>query len=239
MTTRKVVNISAPERYNNPCAIVYLEHANPWQGLHNPPFSPNGLCWFIDPIWGIRAFAKVMMSYHDKGFKTLEQIIYRYAPPEGKIRVPSTVPKLVQHKNDSEAYIARVTSLSGFNRDEEIPLEFESLHKLATAIHIHEAGYRWLKPIQVTEGLSLAGFKPAIQTPSRTLSATNVLGIPNVVGQMLDQINSWTTTAGDVLSQISPLLGKETIDTFMWACIVASFAIVVYARLDDRHNKGR
>jgi hypothetical protein len=67
-------------RNNNPGNI---RHGQNWQGLHPKSRElDSAFCVFTDPIFGIRALAKVLMNYEKLyGLNTVRQIIGRYAPP--------------------------------------------------------------------------------------------------------------------------------------------------------------
>ncbi|HCQ3021998.1 TPA: hypothetical protein OHP99_004980, partial [Escherichia coli] len=49
-------------RNNNP---GNLDKGSPWQGLAANPDEPR-FCTFKDPVWGIRALAVTLITYHDK-----------------------------------------------------------------------------------------------------------------------------------------------------------------------------
>ena len=48
-------------RNNNP---GNLDKGAPWQGLVNNSSEPR-FCTFKDPVWGIRALAVTLITYHD------------------------------------------------------------------------------------------------------------------------------------------------------------------------------
>ena len=65
---------------NNPGAIKYGPLTREFEGLADPP-SINGYCNFVDIVSGVRAIAKVLMTYQrDYGLNTIGKIIERYAP---------------------------------------------------------------------------------------------------------------------------------------------------------------
>ncbi len=84
-------------RNNNPGNIRW---GSKWKGLvPEPERTDQSFCQFVDPVYGIRAIAKVMFSYRDKhGLNTVESIINRYAPP---------------NENNTQGYIQRVRRSEG------------------------------------------------------------------------------------------------------------------------------
>lgn len=67
-------------RVNNP---LNLEKGQPWQGLSDDQSADDRFCTFKNPVFGLRAAMKVLMTYFDKhGLKTVWDIISRFAPPD-------------------------------------------------------------------------------------------------------------------------------------------------------------
>ena len=85
---------------NNNWGNLRYDPANHWKGQTG---QEKGYCTFDTVGHGLRAMRKVLTHYIDAGYKTVEDIIYRYAPPE---------------ENDTENYIANVCEWSGMVRDE-------------------------------------------------------------------------------------------------------------------------
>lgn len=65
-------------RNNNPGNIKHSVK-NPWRGLVG---FDGVFCVFDSPENGIRAMARVLMSYRARGIFTLEGIIYEWSPPD-------------------------------------------------------------------------------------------------------------------------------------------------------------
>lgn len=110
-------------RNNNPGNIEFSP-ANNWRGQ----VSDDGrYAVFSEPVWGIRAMAKLLRNYQSRyGLTTVREIVTRWAPPE---------------ENLTEAYIMSVTARTGFNENENLDLtDKATLHKLIDAIIYHENG---------------------------------------------------------------------------------------------------
>lgn len=82
---------------NNPFNI---RKGSPWKGCTG---STKGFCDFKSRSYGIRAALYLLLrSYRNKGFDTIERIVYRYAPPS---------------ENITTAYIDYVSSATRIPRD--------------------------------------------------------------------------------------------------------------------------
>ena len=87
-------------RSNNPLNIRYLE-TNQWLGLVGE--SVGGYCIFSQPVYGIRAAARVLRSYRRRGIVTLADIVSTWAPHDDD--------------NPTQAYINNVATWTGLRRD--------------------------------------------------------------------------------------------------------------------------
>jgi hypothetical protein len=97
--------------YNNNPFNIRNNHLNKWQGKinSNEPFEK-----FETLDHGIRAGIKLLMNYQSNyGLMTIEDIVYRFAPP---------------FENDTENYINWMCKNTGFDRNHLINLQdFETL----------------------------------------------------------------------------------------------------------------
>ena len=113
------------ERNNNPGNID--RSSTLWQGQSPDQSSDPRFIVFTDPIFGIRALAKVLLSYFRKyGLNTVHGIIDRWAPPS---------------ENNTGAYVNHVATVLGVGIDAPINVEDEqTLEVLVRAIIEHENG---------------------------------------------------------------------------------------------------
>ena len=135
MTTRGVRN-------NNPGNID--RNATKWQGMAANQSSDKRFIVFESPQYGIRALAKVLLTYQSRyRLMTTRKIINRWAPPS---------------ENDTDAYIAAVAKGCGVGPDQRVDCDdIAIMRPLVVAIIAHEnAGYAY-PPAIVDEGLHLAG----------------------------------------------------------------------------------
>ncbi|KGP00300.1 hypothetical protein JT27_18395 [Alcaligenes faecalis] len=156
-------------RNNNP---GNLEWGDPWQGLVDPAQGKKQdvrFAVFREPVWGIRALARTLITYQDKrraadGSKinSLHKIISRWAPA---------------FENNVDAYVASVgrslcsTGVCYGPHDEQVNVhDYYTLRPLVEAIIRHETNGKgpyktistWYDDATIDEGLRLAGVvKPA------------------------------------------------------------------------------
>lgn len=124
-----------------------------WQGQSADQSGDPRFVVFDHPKFGIRAVARVLVTYQDKRkaadgsrIDTIREIIERWAPAK---------------ENDTGAYVGQVAKKLGVDGDETIDVyRYEVMRPLVEAIIAHEcAGYRYPDAV-VREGLRLAGIEP-------------------------------------------------------------------------------
>lgn len=124
------------ERNNNPGNIE--RNDTHWRGMAVDQSSDPRFVVFILPSYGIRALAKVLLTYskrYEQGtaqdIDTVREIINRWAPPKKDGVV----------ENDTESYVDSVARNTGFSPDDVIEVADPStLFLLVKAIINHENG---------------------------------------------------------------------------------------------------
>jgi hypothetical protein len=132
-----------------------------WQGMAHTQ-TDSQFVQYLNPRWGIRAIARVLITYQDKRqaadgsrIDTVRDIIERWAPPS---------------ENDTLAYVTSVAKALGLHPD-HAPLDvyhFGTMRTLVTAIIRHEngpgpmPGGHWYGDALIAEGLTLAGIEPGL-----------------------------------------------------------------------------
>lgn len=113
------------ERNNNPGNVDRVIGTH-WQGASADQSDPRFVV-FDEPVMGIRALAKTLLTYYRKHNRdTVRKIINRWAP---------------LNENDTEAYVNHVASLLRVGPDDPISPEVpKTLLVLTTAIIKHENG---------------------------------------------------------------------------------------------------
>lgn len=140
-------------RNNNPGNIDF-DPKIAWQGslgIETGVPSPRFIA-FKTPQYGIRALAKVLLTYqnHD-GCKTLREIVSRWAPGV---------------ENNTAAYIAAMCAATGFGPDDEIDLDtVATMTPVVNGFIAHEcSGYVYPASV-VAEGVRMAGVADAPPPP--------------------------------------------------------------------------
>ncbi len=103
-----------------------LEWGQKWQGLVAHP-TDRRFCQFVHEVWGIRALARVLVTYYRRyKINSVATIIRRWAPP---------------NENNTQAYIDSVCSHSGLAANTPLRVDTEAiLSRLVPAIIAHENG---------------------------------------------------------------------------------------------------
>lgn len=132
-----------------------------WQGMAATQ-QDNQFVQYLNPRWGIRAMARVLITYQDKRLAangsridTVREIVERWAPPT---------------ENNTDAYVISVARALGLDPDVESVdvYDFNIMRALVTVIIRHENGAgplpggRWYGDTVIAEGLSLAGIERGI-----------------------------------------------------------------------------
>jgi hypothetical protein len=114
-----------------------------WQGMNADQSSDSRFVVFVAAHWGIRALAKVLLSYQRRHkLKTIRQIIDRWAPPV---------------ENNTEAYIAQVAKACGVGPDDAIDIGDKAvLRVLVASIIQHENGQQPYGAAVIELGIDLA-----------------------------------------------------------------------------------
>ena len=130
-------------RNNNPGNIRKGDDV--WQGL--APLAAQldpSFCVFTTPEYGIRALAKILLTYQTRyGLNTVAKIIHRWAPPS---------------ENDTAAYALAVAKAVGVAVIQPVDLATgDTMRALVTAIIQHENGQQPYAPDTIDSALALAG----------------------------------------------------------------------------------
>lgn len=112
-------------RNNNPFNIVYT--LNSWKGKLKPDGKEKKFERFLNIDYGLRAgFLLLRNAYIAKGYRTVEQIIKRYAP---------------KSENDVDAYINFICEDSPLHPDTEISVGSLTFYWLCQKICMYESRY--------------------------------------------------------------------------------------------------
>lgn len=203
-------------RNNNPGNI--RRSGDPWQGLAKDQNDAEFFT-FAAPKWGIRALARVLISYQDKhGLRTVRTIISRWAPPV---------------ENKTSNYIDHVARRLGVGADDVLDVhDYRILKGLVEAIIAHENGQQPYTGAQIDAGLVLAGVAPPEQpiAQTRTIKGAQIAAGATALGVVAEAVEK--------IQPAVPLL-QRVVEVAPWLLAVLALAgigYVVWARYDDRRR---
>lgn len=203
-------------RNNNPGNI--RRSGDPWQGLAKDQNDAEFFT-FAAPKWGIRALARVLISYQDRhGLRTVRTIISRWAPPI---------------ENKTSSYIDHVARRLGVGADDVLDVhDYRILKGLVEAIIAHENGQQPYTGAQIDAGLVLAGVAPPEQpiAQTRTIKGAQIAAGATALGVVAEAVEK--------IQPAVPLL-QRIVEVAPWLLAVLALAgigYVVWARYDDRRR---
>jgi hypothetical protein len=216
-------------RNHNPGNIDH-NPANRWQGLADPPIEQGvakpRFARFVAPEWGIRAIARLLITYQDRhGLNTVRGLIDRWAPPV---------------ENNTVAYQNAVARKLGVGVTDAINVhDYPVMRELVLAIIRHENGVQPYSAAVIDQGLLLAGIKPA--QPRPLLATKTVAGAATTAaGAAIEPIATFASTLTEAGQQTQAV---ATIAPWLQAVsvllIVAGIALTIYGRASVRNRTGQ
>lgn len=125
-------------RNNNPGNIRH--GSSNWQGM-SATQTDSEYIQFDNPVYGIRAIAKLLKNYQSRyGLNTIQEIISRWAPPS---------------ENVTGSYVKHVAEVAGVHPEQEIQIA-DYLRPVVMTIIQHENGKQPYTVEQIEKGISLA-----------------------------------------------------------------------------------
>lgn len=208
-------------RNNNPGNIIQSGIA--WQGKLANPDDPR-FEQFDTAQNGIRALAKLVISYQDKhGLRTVRGIINRWAPPV---------------ENNTTAYVIAVANAVGVKPDDIIDVHRpDTLVALATAIIRHENGEQPYAPRMIAEavasalGTTVAPTQPVESAPPKLNQRKDEpMGAGLIFGLVQALIQGFAPKAEQV---VTAALDKHGFDSVVGQTIVKTIANAVQPGIMD------
>ena len=215
-----------------------IEKGDPWQGLAaagpaGQPADPR-FAVFRAPEWGIRAMARVLITYQDRhGIRSPAAIARRWAPPP---------------ENDAAAYGAELARRLGVAPDTPLDLHsYAVMRPLVEAIILLENGIQPYDALTLNEGLRLAGIEPPPEAQRAALEAARPLGRTRTLraGRAAEAAGGLAVVSGalaafgealPVLGEAARLLRENAAGLLMLFGLAVVLAVgwVLYARWCDR-----
>lgn len=210
-------------RNNNP-GNIRNKTKDKWQGLSEKQNDPSFL-QFKDATYGIRAIARLLITYQDKyDCHTVNEFINRWAPPT---------------ENDTKGYSAAVLAhlnsvISEYSlQNTAIDMhQYGWLRGMVEAIIQQENGHPWMElytNAEIDKGLLMAGVQPPAKpiATSRTAVGTGIAATGGTIAQTIAQTQD----------QISPFV--TYLDWAKYIAIglaLAGLLLVLYAKWDNRRK---
>lgn len=136
-------------RNNNPGNIEAGK--NNWEGQAG---SDGRFAKFVTPEHGIRALGKNLLSYGDKGYDTVSEIVNRWAP--------------ASDGNNTDSYVKALCAQLGVKPDDQLNMtDMNTLKKLCAGIVKHENGSMPYSDSQLDTGIRAALGVTALESPKR------------------------------------------------------------------------
>lgn len=208
-------------RNNNPGNIRRVKGTT-WEG--QAPTQSGSFVKFLEPKWGIRAIARVLITYADgrkarDGSKidTVREIIERWAPP---------------NENDTDAYAKHVASRLNVKPDDALSIKEPAImRELIESIILHETGQQPYTDAQIEAGMVLAGIEPERKplAASRTVKGGQAAGTGVGVSSVAEAFEP-----GELMA-----LGHDLLPVLKWvgiALVVGGVGLMLWARIDDRRK---
>jgi len=188
----------------------------PWQGLADDQPDPE-FFRFRAPEWGIRAMARILITYKDKHrIKRLRTVVKRWAPPV---------------ENDTQAYIDHVAFATGLDPDAALDLHsYAHVRPLIEAMILHENGRQPYSAEVIDRGLEMAGIAP--DKPRKLPTASARAGAATAGGAAIASGASMLSEAQPAL----PLLNKlaDHLPAVVIGLVIAGVAFAAWRWYQDR-----
>lgn len=218
--------ISRGLRNNNPGNIE--RNKTPWQGLCEDQSADDRFCVFSGEKWGIRAIARILITYFDSrvaangtAIDTVGELVARWAP---------------ETENPTEKYADFIRDGLGVNVGQQINiLDYKTMRTVVEAIIRFENGSQPYDKATIDAGLRLAGIDVPVKAlhKSRTMIASTAATAATVAPLITDKIDS-------VKAVLEPL--AETNDYIKYgltALTLISVGVIIWARIDDGQKETR
>ncbi len=221
-------------RNHNPGNIE--NNGTPWQGLAKPwemtelQQLEDRFCVFKAPEWGIRAFARVLISYQDSwkehlenhGYdtRTIAGIITRWAP---------------ETENNTKAYVASVCNAADLEPKQEIDVHRYSIaYPIIEAMIMHENGSQPYHRETIDKGLMLAGIEPPVRIPTPASSRT----VARAGGAAASVVGAAVSTVPMVQDAVREASGYDGPLLYMFlAAAMIGIGGAVWAKIDDARKR--
>lgn len=213
-------------RNKNPGNIERVEGTR-WQGMADDQSADERFVVFKAHKWGIRAIARILITYQDKRrakddsqIDSVQEIVSRWAPA---------------NENHTDAYAQFVARRLQMAADDETldVYDFDTMKGLVKAIIHFELGAQPYDDKTLNTGLRLAGIEVPSPTYSedKTVQAGSVAAGTTGIGLILEQVDS-------AIQYLGPLADhSEWVQYGLFAITMAAIGVIVWYRIDAANNE--
>lgn len=213
-------------RLNNPGNI---ERGDPWQGLANAQRDER-FCHFKHAKWGIRAIARILITYQDRRvakdgtrIDAVDEFIERWAP---------------QHENPTDNYIRFVADVVGVPAAAEGEIDvtdYKTMHAFVRGIIQFENGSQPYDDDVIDMGLRLAG----IEVPAKPLSKSRTV-VASTTAVAATATNALAEQVPVIKQALTPLTEAiPWVPVLLTTLTLFAIGVTIYARIDDQLKERR
>ena len=199
--------------------------ATRWQGMSDDQSRDSRFIQFDHEKWGIRAIARILITYQDKRLAkdgspidSIQEVIDRWAPP---------------HENPTDAYAAHIGIVMSTGVNDFIDIcDYDTMFHLVKAIIHFENGVQPYSDDTINQGLRLAGIDVPVKplSKSRTIKGASAATATTSLTVMLEGF-------GEIITPLAPYV--DSIQYVLLGITMIGIGITVWARIDDANKEVR
>jgi len=199
--------------------------ATRWQGMSDDQTNDERFVQFDHAKWGIRAIARILITYQDKRrakdgspIDSIQDIINRWAPP---------------HENPTDKYAHHIAVVLNKGLTSYIDVyEYDTMFNLVKSIIHFENGVQPYDDATINQGLRLAGIDVPVKplSKSRTIKAASTASATTSLTLLLEG-------AGSMIEPLVPYV--DVAQYVLLGITMISIGITVWARIDDANKEVR
>lgn len=221
-------------RNHNPGNIDKVKGVR-WQGQAEDQSGDPRFVVFESPKWGIRAIARILITYQDgrrakdgSRIDTVREIVERWAPP---------------CENQTLDYVNHVAHIAMIGPDSILDVyDFATMKALVTAIIIHENGGNPYPDATIDTGLRLAGIEPPktrlikqTDVAATTVAGASALGLLATIAETTTTAIPTAATSAQTADRLKPGIALWLFPTLILLAVIVALA----KQLRDRNRDAR
>lgn len=210
-------------RNNNPGNIE--RNATRWQGMSADQSEDKRFLQFDHVKWGIRAIARILITYQDKRragdgspIDSIQDVIERWAPP---------------FENPTDKYAAHIAIALNSDVNAHLDIyEHETMFEMVKAIIYFENGVQPYTDDTINQGLRLAGIDVPVKSlgKSRTIKGASAATATTTAAIAIEGVS-------EIITPLAPYV--DSVQYVLLAITMIGIGITVWARIDDANKENR